>query len=66
MAQQQTVTKKELEDTVNDIWQIAQDADGSRSGMQDALDEIQERCVEVCPEIEETDDGDDDLDENDE
>ena len=65
MASKPVVTKAELEETVNDIWQIAQEADGSRSGMQDALDEIQEKCVEVCPEIEDQDD-EDNLDEDDE
>lgn len=60
MARTQVITKADLEDAINEVWQIAQDADGSRSGMQDALDEIQEKCVEFCPEIEETDDSDED------
>ena len=60
MAKTQVITKAELEEAINDIWQIAQDADGSRSGMQDALDEIQEKCVEFCPDIEEQDEELDD------
>ena len=63
MASTPVVTKAELEEAINDIWQTAQDSDGGRGSMQDALDEIQEKCVEVCPEI---GDQDDELEDEDE
>jgi prefoldin subunit 5 len=54
MAKTNVVTKDEIEEAVRDIWQTAQFADGSRSAMQDALDEIQEKCAEVVPDLEES------------
>ena len=54
--------KAEIEEAVRDVWQIAQDADGSRSGMSEALDAIQEKCVEVVPDIEDDEDEDEDGD----
>lgn len=65
MAKTPVVTKAELEEAINDIWVIAQDTDGgSRVAMQESLDEIQARCVEVCPEIEDQDDTDDEDDDD--
>ncbi len=55
MATAHTITKDELETAISDIWQVAQDSDGSRGGMTDALDEIQELCTGVMPELETTD-----------
>ena len=57
-------TKDELEEALREIWTTANDAEGSRSGMQDALDQIQELCVSVVPDVEETDDDEDLLEED--
>ncbi len=53
MTVQGTAVKAELETAIEDIWQAANDAEGSRSGMQDALDQIQELCSTVIPDVEE-------------
>ena len=52
MTVQGTAVKAELETAIEDIWQAANDAEGSRSGMQDALDQIQELCSTVIPDVE--------------
>lgn len=60
MAKTNVVTKDELETAISEIWQVAQDSDGSRPGMLDALDEIQNLCVGVIPDLDETSDDSDD------
>lgn len=70
MTIQKTATKAELEDAIADIWETAQNAEGSRAGMQDALDQIQDACAEVIPDVEERvtgedEDPDDDADADD-
>ncbi len=57
---QQAATRADLEDTVREIWQTAQDADGSRGGMQDALDDIQTSCVNVFPDLDDETDEEND------
>lgn len=46
-------TRSELEDAIVEIWETAQNAESSRAGMQMALDQIQEQCVEVVPNVDE-------------
>lgn len=44
--------RQELQDALTQAWATAQDSDGSRSGMQNALDEIQENILDVLPNVE--------------
>ena len=60
MTVQATAVKAELESAIADIWEVAQNAEGSRSGMQDALDQIQDLCSDVIPDVEERVTGIDD------
>ncbi len=49
MAKSERVT--ELEQAIGDIWETAQNSDASRSAMLEAFDEIQSKCVEVVPSL---------------
>lgn len=48
----------ELEEGIRTIYQTAEDADGTRGGMAASLDEVQDTCIELVPEIEDDSDGD--------
>ena len=68
MVKAKEATKQELQDGIREIWETAQSADGSRGGMQDALDQIQELCSDLVPDVEDEDgdtDEDDSFDEDD-
>jgi hypothetical protein len=61
-------TQTEFKDAIVEIWDAAENADGSRAGMGEALDSIQELCSNVVPNVEElaspdSDDGDEEIDE---
>ena len=66
MTVQATAVKAELETAIEEIWQTANDAERSRSGMQDALDQIQELCSGAIPDVEDRVAGIEDDDEDDE
>jgi hypothetical protein len=55
-------TQAEYKEAIVEIWDAAQNADGSRAGMSDALDSIQDLCSNVVPNVEElaAPDSDDD------
>lgn len=55
-------TNKELNDAIESIYAAESTADGSRLGMQDALDEIRQFCIEVRPDLDEDEDEDVDGD----
>jgi hypothetical protein len=46
-------TATELKEAIVEIWDAAENADGSRAGMGEALDSIQELCTTVLPNVEE-------------
>jgi hypothetical protein len=48
------VTKtQQYKDAIVDIWDLAQNTESSRAGLMEALDSIQESCVEAVPDVEE-------------
>lgn len=51
-------TNNELKEAIENIYEVQEEADGSRLGMQDALDQIRQFCVETLPELDEDADGD--------
>lgn len=52
-------TKNELVEAIESIYEAQESADGSRLGMQDALDEIRQFCIEAIPTLEEVESDDD-------
>ncbi len=58
-----STTAAELKGAIVEIWDAAENADGSRAGMGDALDSIQELCATVLPNVEELASPDTDDDE---
>jgi hypothetical protein len=56
-------TQAEFKEAIVEIWDVAQNADGSRAGMSDALDSIQDLCSNVVPNVEELASPDTDDDE---
>lgn len=59
------ITKDEFEGAVEQIWETANNADGSRAGLSEALDQIQDLCTEVLPDVVERVTGvDGDLDDD--
>lgn len=57
-----TGTKAELESAIEEIWETAQNADASRAALLEALDSIQELCVEAVPDVEDRVTGFEDAD----
>lgn len=47
-----STSNAELKEAIVEIWDTAQNAGGSRGGMSDALDAIQELCSDVVPNVE--------------
>jgi len=55
-----------LEQLCVDVWSTLQDADGSRGGMQEAIDTAQEQIEQEIPDVaEQAEEEDADLDESD-
>jgi hypothetical protein len=54
-----------LEQLCVDVWSTLQDADGSRGGMQEAIDTAQEQIEQEIPDVAEQAEEESDVDESD-